>query len=75
MRLRTSLAEIRGKRTVKEIAAASGVNEATIRQIEQGKLVPREAHVEPLERAYGAGIESWYSRRALLALQEGDEAT
>jgi transcriptional regulator with XRE-family HTH domain len=73
MHLRTNLAEIRGKRTIKEIAELSGVHEATIRQVEQGKLVPRDAHVEPLERAYGEPVFAWYSPRALLALQEGDE--
>jgi transcriptional regulator with XRE-family HTH domain len=73
MHLRTTLKEARGKRTVQDIHEASGVNEATIRQIEQGKLAPRDHQIEPLEKAYGIPVERWYSPRALLALQEGDE--
>ena len=72
MHLNTNLAELRGKRSVREIAEASGVHEATVRQIEQGKLVPRDQHIAPLERAYGAPWVEWYSRWALAALQEGD---
>lgn len=72
MRLLTVLPQIRGERTVKEIAAASGVNEATIRQIEQGRLLPRDVHVEPLERAYGCSWSEWYSRLSVAAIQEGD---
>ena len=73
MHLTTHLAEIRGKRTIREIADASGVHEATIRQVEQGKMLPREAHVEPLERAYGRPWPQWYSRLACTAIQEGDK--
>jgi transcriptional regulator with XRE-family HTH domain len=70
MHLQTNLPEIRGKRAIKEIAEASGINPATIRQVEAGTLVPREKHIGPLEAAYGAALEAWYSPRALLALQE-----
>lgn len=62
VRLSVNLKEIRGKRTVKEIAQASGVAEASIRQI------------GPLEDAYGVPITSWYGPRTLLALQEDEAA-
>lgn len=68
MRLPTNLHEIRGKRTVKEIAEASGLNPATIRQIEQGRLVPLERHIGPLEKAYGEPVASWYPAPVLLIL-------
>lgn len=73
MHLNTFLPKIRGDRSVQEIADASGVHQATVRQIEQGKLIPREKHVEPLERAYGKPWTAWYSRLSLAAIQEGDE--
>jgi transcriptional regulator with XRE-family HTH domain len=72
MHLLTNLRAIRGERSVNEIAEASGINAASIRQIEQGRLIPRDAHIAPLELAYGASIEFWYSARGLTAIQEGD---
>lgn len=72
LHLNTNLPVIRGMRSIGDIADASGVNPATIRQIEQGKLVPRDVHIAPLERAYGRPWPEWYSRWALAALQEGD---
>lgn len=68
VRLPTNLHEIRGKRTVKEIAEASGLNPATIRQIEQGRLVPLEKHIRPLEQAYGELVAGWYPPAVLLVL-------
>lgn len=72
MHLLTNLREIRGNRSVKEIAEASGVNAASIRQIEQGRLLPRDAHLEGLERAYGRSWPEWYTRAGVGAIQEGD---
>jgi transcriptional regulator with XRE-family HTH domain len=70
--LTTSLREIRGARSVKDIAAASGVNAASVRQIEQGRLLPKDSHIAGLERAYGVGVERWYTPAGLVAIQEGD---
>jgi transcriptional regulator with XRE-family HTH domain len=74
MHLTNDLRAIRGDRTVNEIAEAAGVNPATIRQIEQGRLVPKDSHIEPLERAYGEPISAWYNALSLIALQHGDSA-
>lgn len=74
MHLTNDLRRIRGERTVREISEASGVNGASIRQIEQGRLVPKDAHIPQLEAAYGEPITAWYNALSLIALQHGDSA-
>lgn len=54
------LREIRGKRTMLEIEAASGVNRGTLSLLERGRLFPLEKHVARLERAYGKPWHEWY---------------
>lgn len=72
MNLVCHLREIRGDRSLTDVAADAGVSKATLSQIERGVMTPLEKHIAPMERAYGSPIVSWYSKRALLALQEGD---
>lgn len=74
MRLVCYLREIRGDRSIREISEASGVHRGTLSKLENGKLVPLEKEIAPLERAYGKPIEQWYSARSLLALQEEEAA-
>jgi transcriptional regulator with XRE-family HTH domain len=68
VRLPTLIPEIRGKRTIREISEASGVAAATIRQIEQGRLLPLKKHVAPLEAAFGAPAHEWYPPAILAVL-------
>lgn len=71
MRLVCHLRTIRGKRSLAELEAASGVSRGTLSRIERGQQLPTgEEQIRALEETYGAAIEEWYSRRALLALQE-----
>lgn len=71
MRLRCHLREFRGKRTLKEIAAGSGVSMSVLSQLERGRMVPTDQEVTALEREYGQPVESWYPPRTLVAF-EGD---
>lgn len=71
MRLACHLRTIRGKRSLRDIAEASGVDRGTLSRIERGQQLPTgEEQLEKIEAAYGSPVEDWYSRRALLALQE-----
>lgn len=71
MRLVCHLRTIRGKRSLRDIAEASGVDRGTLSRIERGQQLPlSEEQTEKIEGAYGAPIEDWYSKRGLLALQE-----
>jgi transcriptional regulator with XRE-family HTH domain len=75
VKLRCRLGEIRGKRSLRELEAASGVNRATLSQIENGRLLPPDKHLVAIETAYGAPVHEWYSPRLLLEIQaeDGDE--
>jgi transcriptional regulator with XRE-family HTH domain len=73
VRLRSRLKELRGRKPLREIAAESGVHRGTLSMIESGRLLPKDEHVEALERAYAAPRTDWYSAAGLLAIEEDDE--
>jgi transcriptional regulator with XRE-family HTH domain len=72
LKLRCKLRSVRGERTLREIATASGVAIPTLSQLERGRLLPRDREIEPLERAYGVPFEAWFSPRTLTAMEEDD---
>jgi transcriptional regulator with XRE-family HTH domain len=74
VRLSCRLREIRGKRTIAEVASAAGVNEGELSKIERGLALPRDEWLEGLELAYGAARHDWYPPALLLHLQ-GDETS
>lgn len=71
MRLRCHLREIRGDRTIAEIARSARVPEAELSKVERGLEVPRDEWVGPLEQAYGATLDQWYPPLVLQALTDG----
>jgi transcriptional regulator with XRE-family HTH domain len=73
VRLRCHLREFRGKRTLKEIAAGSGVSMSVLSQLERGRMVPTDHEVAALEREYGKAIEFWYPPRTLIAFEQDVE--
>jgi transcriptional regulator with XRE-family HTH domain len=70
--LACELRSFRGERTLKQIAAASGVPQSMLSMIERGLMVPTDHQVDGLEKAYGQPISAWYDRPTLLALRAGD---
>ena len=73
MRVPCSLRTIRGQRTLSEIARASGVQVPHLSQIERGHMLPKDAWLDELERAYGAPLEQWYPPRVLAAFVIGED--
>lgn len=71
MRLRCNLRELRGDRTIAEIARAAGVPEPELSKIERGIELPRDEWIAPLERAYGHPFHDWYPPSVRQALIEG----
>lgn len=74
MKVRCYLREIRGRRPLKEIAAAAEVNHGTLSMIERGRLLPKDEWIEPLEAAYGQPFERWYHELVRRALEPDEEA-
>lgn len=72
MRLRCHLREIRGTRTLREIAELSGVPASELSKIENGIQVPKDESIAGLVRAYQAKPVDWYGPMTLLALESDD---
>jgi transcriptional regulator with XRE-family HTH domain len=70
VKLRCTLRDVRGERTLREIATVSGVAVPVLSQLERGRILPRDRDIEPLERAYGVPFEAWFSPRTLTAMEE-----
>jgi transcriptional regulator with XRE-family HTH domain len=70
VRLRCHLRELRGKRSLRELAEEAGLNHGTLSQIERGVLLPRDEQVYAIGKAYGAPPTEWYSELGLLAIQD-----
>lgn len=73
-RLRCFLRELRGPRTLREIADAVGMIPGELSRFETGIALPRDEDVPALEKAYGAPITSWYHPLCLVALEFDDAA-
>jgi len=67
------LREIRGRRSLRDLAELAGVNRGTLSMIENGRMLPKDDFLEGIERAYGAPPEAWYPPRVLLAIIAHDE--
>lgn len=77
MRVRCYLREIRGRRGLREIAEAAGVNRGALSTIERGHTLPKDEWIEQMEAAYGAPFEQWYPAlvaRVLELDEEGEPA-
>lgn len=73
MRVRCFLREIRGSRSLREIATAADVNAGNLSRIELGSAFPKDDEIPRLEVAYGAEVSEWYPGRVLLALEVEDD--
>jgi transcriptional regulator with XRE-family HTH domain len=72
VKLRCHLREIRGTRTLREIAELSGVPASELSKIENGIQVPKDESIAALVRAYQAEPVDWYEPMTLLALESDD---
>ena len=78
MRVRCHLKEIRGRRSIRDIEAMSGINRGQISPIERGVRFPFDKDIPALEEAYGAPVHDWYGtdavgRALMFALQPDPE--
>ena len=69
MRLRCYLREIRGRRGLRQIAEACGVNRGTLSSIERGHTTPKDEWIDAMEAAYGAPFADWYPPLAVRVLE------
>lgn len=63
MRLRCYLPELRGDRSISEMARISGVRRPYLSQIEAGIRLPSDDEVEAIAKAYGADLAAMYDWR------------
>jgi transcriptional regulator with XRE-family HTH domain len=68
MRLRCHLREARGKRSIREIAAESGIDRGSLSQIERGQRLPLDDQVRAIERVYGIARTEFYDANGTLAI-------
>lgn len=77
MRVACRLRDLRGDRSLRDIADLVGVSAGLLSEIERGIRFPRDADVPALERTYGAPAAAWYAEDAqpitTLALISDDE--
>jgi transcriptional regulator with XRE-family HTH domain len=73
VKVRCYLREIRGRRPLRDLAEASGVNRGTLSTIELGRRLPKDEEIEPLEQAYGQPFEHWYPAAVTRALELDEE--
>jgi transcriptional regulator with XRE-family HTH domain len=66
------LREIRGERSLRELAKAAGLNRGDLSRLERGLRLPPDEWIEQLEEAYGAPRHDWYPPHVLLALSARD---
>lgn len=72
MRVRCLLRDIRGPRTMTEVAKVAGINLGALSRIEQGVAFPKDEQIPALEAAYGAMVTDWYPPIVLLAVEMED---
>lgn len=73
MRVHCHLREIRGRRSLRSVAAAAGRNHGELSLIELGRLFPKDEWLPLLERAYGRPRHDFYPPEVLLLIQRDDE--
>jgi transcriptional regulator with XRE-family HTH domain len=78
MRLRCRLRELRGRRSLSKMAAATEeggkrIFAGVLSLIERGRMLPADDQLEAIAAAYGEDIESWYDWRGPLVAVEMDD--
>lgn len=73
MRLACSLREIRGERSLRDVADVAGVNRGLLSDLERGRRLAPDRLVRALEQAYGAPPHAWYPPEVLLVIQRDEE--
>ena len=73
VRVRCYLREIRGRRSIRRLAIATGVNRGTLSMVDRGRMLPRDEWIEPMEDAYGAPFADWYPALAVRCLELDEE--
>ena len=74
MRVRCRLRDLRGDRSLREVAEAAGVNRGELSKIENGRLLPRDEWLERIEQAYGAPPHDWYPDYQLLQFEHDEDS-
>ena len=70
MRVRCRLRELRGRRSIRDMAEATGVQPAYLSLLEQGRLLPSDSWRVALEQAYGAPLARWYEGHVFVSLEQ-----
>jgi transcriptional regulator with XRE-family HTH domain len=73
VRLRCFIHEGRGDRSLRQIAALTGVSAGELSLIERGRLLPTDDQVEAIERVYGIERIDWYHDWGKLAIEADEE--
>lgn len=73
MRLACSLREIRGDRSLRDVAEQAAVNRGLLSDLERGRRLAPDRLVAALELAYGAPAHAWYPPEVLLVIQRDEE--
>jgi transcriptional regulator with XRE-family HTH domain len=60
VRVACRLRDLRGDRTLADLAAATGISQGQLSEIERGIRFPRDTDIPALEQAYGAEWQHWY---------------
>lgn len=73
MKARCYLREIRGRRSLKQLAERAGINHGTLSMIERGRMLPKDEWVDAISQAYGEPFEKWYPALVVRSLEPDDE--
>lgn len=69
MRVRCALRRLRGDRSLRQMEQETGISRGYLSRYENGKEIPRDHHIDALERAYAAPAASWYHGHVWLELR------
>lgn len=72
MRVKCKLRMLRGEKSLRELAAATGISRGTLSRYERGIQLPTDAHVPALERAYRANATLWYAPHVWIEIEADD---
>jgi transcriptional regulator with XRE-family HTH domain len=63
------LKEIRGKRSLRDVAEDAGINYGILSGIERGRTLPSPKQLDGIERAYGVPPHEWYPGEVLRVIE------
>jgi transcriptional regulator with XRE-family HTH domain len=69
VKVRCHLREIRGRRGLREISEACGINRGLLSRVETGRVLPQDNWIEAMEMAYGAPFADWYPPLTIRVLE------